>query len=338
MKIFQVGGSVRDELLGFEPKDRDWVVVNSSPEEMEENGFRPIGKDFPVFLHPETNEEYALARTERKSGVGYKGFEFYFDSSVTLEDDLKRRDFTINSMAKDGNGNIIDPFEGRLDLQNKIFKHTSSAFEEDPLRAIRFARFKSYDQLRDFSLDKETEVYLSRIITSKELKYISPDRVWMETRKALENNFSEEFFKALIEHQLTDPWFEGLKNISCDGDLPELKWADMQRINSFKLCSSLLTPNSFMKIQECLEQVINFIACTNKSEKLKLVEKINVHRNHEILMHFIKYEFLKKHWEYLEKIFELIMAIDFSVLANVDGAEVSHQKQLLYYEALRETI
>ena len=111
MKVFQVGGSVRDELLGVEPKDRDWVVVNSSPEEMEEKGFKPIGKDFPVFLHPETNEEYALARTERKSGVGYKGFKFYFDSSVTLEEDLKRRDFTINAIAKDQNGRIIDPFE-----------------------------------------------------------------------------------------------------------------------------------------------------------------------------------------------------------------------------------
>ena len=108
MEIFQVGGSVRDELMGVQPKDRDWVVVNSSPEEMEKDGFKPIGKDFPVFLHPETSEEYALARTEKKSGVGYKGFEFYFDSSVTLEEDLKRRDFTINSIAKDKNGNIME--------------------------------------------------------------------------------------------------------------------------------------------------------------------------------------------------------------------------------------
>ncbi len=164
MKVFQVGGSVRDELLGVEPKDRDWVVVNSSPEEMEENGFKPIGKDFPVFLHPETNEEYALARTERKSGVGYKGFEFYFDSSVTLEDDLKRRDFTINSIAKDENGNIIDPFEGRLDLQNKIFKHTSPAFEEDPLRVLRFARFKAYEKKVKKNIKKNT------LLTRKLLK------------------------------------------------------------------------------------------------------------------------------------------------------------------------
>ena len=170
MKIFQVGGSVRDELLGVEPKDRDWVVVNSSPEEMEEKGFKPIGKDFPVFLHPDTNEEYALARTERKSGVGYKGFKFYFDSSVTLEEDLKRRDFTINAMAKDDNGRIIDPYGGRVDLKNKIFKHTSPAFEEDPLRVLRFARFKSYKQLHDFYLHEETKILFDKIVASTELK------------------------------------------------------------------------------------------------------------------------------------------------------------------------
>tara|TARA_B100000214_G_scaffold262526_1_gene194032 strand:- start:338 stop:1354 length:1017 start_codon:yes stop_codon:yes gene_type:complete len=338
MKFFQVGGSVRDELLGVEPKDRDWVVVNSSPEEMEENGFKPIGKDFPVFLHPETNEEYALARTERKSGVGYKGFEFYFDSSVTLEDDLKRRDFTINSIAKDENGNIIDPFEGRLDLQKKIFKHTSPAFEEDPLRVLRFARFKAYKQLHNFNVHEETKGYFEKVIASKELKNLSPERVWMETKKALENKFSNEFFKALIDYHLTDPWFTGLKSISCDGDLPELKWADMQRINGFQLSESLPTPNSFLQIQESLKQVINFIDCKEKSEKLKLIENINVHRSYKILMQFNKYESLKEHWDYLEKIFKLVMAIDFSVLANVDASEVSHQKQLLYYEALQEII
>ena len=338
MKIFQVGGSVRDELLGAEPKDRDWVVVNSSPEEMVANGFKPIGKDFPVFLHPETNEEYALARTERKSGVGYKGFEFYFDSSVTLEDDLKRRDFTINSIAKDENGNIIDPFEGRLDLQNKIFKHTSPAFEEDPLRVLRYARFKTYERLHDFNLHEETEVYFEKIVASSELKDLSRERVWMETKKALENKFSNEFFKAVLDYHLTDPWFVGLKSISCDGNLPELKWADMQRINNFQLCASLPIPNSFLRIQESLNLVMDLIACENKSEKLKLLEKLNVHRNYEILMHFKQYDSLEEHWSYLEKIFKLVMTIDFSVLASVDASKVSHQKQLLYYEALQESI
>ena len=297
MKIFQVGGSVRDELLGVEPKDRDWVVVNSSPEEMEEKGFKPIGKDFPVFLHPETNEEYALARTERKSGVGYKGFKFHFDSSVTLEEDLKRRDFTINAMAKDDNGRIIDPYGGRVDLKNKIFKHTSPAFEEDPLRVLRFARFKSYKQLHDFYLHEETKILFDKIVASTELKDLSPERVWMETKKALENNFSDQFFETLIQYHLTDPWFKNLKSVSCDGDLPELKW-----------------------------------------EKLRLVEKMQVPRNYQILMHCKQYESLNEHRDYLEKIFQSVMAIDFSVLAGVNESEVSNQKQLLYHEALQEII
>ena len=137
MKIYEVGGAVRDALLNEEAKDKDWVVVGSSPEEMAANGFRPIGKDFPVFLHPETNEEYALARTEKKSGQGYHGFNFYFGKEVTLEEDLSRRDLTINAMARDDDGKIIDPFGGRKDLENKIFRHVSDAFSEDPLRAIR---------------------------------------------------------------------------------------------------------------------------------------------------------------------------------------------------------
>ena len=245
---------------------------------------------------------------------------------------------TINSIAKDENGNIIDPFKGRLDLQNKVFKHTSPAFEEDPLRVLRFARFKAYVQLHDFNLDEETEVYFEKIIASKELKDLSPERVWMETKKALENKFSSEFFKAVIDYHLTDPWFAGLKNISCDGDLPELKWADMQRINCFQLCASLPIPNSYIKVQEFLKQVINLIACKEKSEKLKLVEKINVRRNYEILMHFKQYQYLNKHQDYLEKIFKSVMSIDFSVLANFNESEVSNQKQLLYHEALQEII
>ena len=207
MKVFQVGGSVRDELLGFESQDRDWVVVNSSPEEMEKNGFKPIGKDFPVFLHPKTNEEYALARTERKSGVGYKGFEFYFDSSVTLEEDLRRRDFTINSIAKDQNGRLIDPYNGIEDLERKIFRHTSPAFAEDPLRVLRFARFKSYEQLHEFNLHKETAVFFKKIINANELQNLSPERVWMETKKALQNKYSDEFLKSVIEYQIINPWF-----------------------------------------------------------------------------------------------------------------------------------
>ena len=146
MKIFQVGGAVRDSFLGVEANDKDWVVVGSSPEKMISEGFKPIGKDFPVFLHPQSNEEYALARTEKKSGKGYKGFTFYFDETVSLEEDLKRRDFTINSIAKDKNGSLIDPYGGLEDLKNRIFRQTSESFSEDPLRSIRYAKFKKHTQ------------------------------------------------------------------------------------------------------------------------------------------------------------------------------------------------
>jgi tRNA nucleotidyltransferase/poly(A) polymerase len=270
--------------------------------------------------------------------LAIKDLNFILIQAVTLEEDLKRRDFTINAMAKDDNGNIIDPFEGRVDLKNKIFKHVSPAFEEDPLRVLRYARFKSYEQLHDFDLHEETKVLFAKIVASTELNDLSSERVWMETKKALENNCSDQFFKTLIQFHLTDPWFIDLKCVSCEGDLPELKWADMQRINCFQLCASLPVPNSYIKVLESLEQVINLIDSKNKSEKLRLVEKMNVRRNYEILMQFKQYGFLNEHQDYLEKLFQSVMAIDFSVMANVNESEVSNQKQLLYHEALQEII
>ena len=143
MKIYLVGGAVRDKLLGIPVKDRDWVVVGSSPDEMKEKGFKQVGKDFPVFIDPKTGEEYALARTERKSGHGYTGFEFDTNSNVTLEEDLARRDLTINAIAQDEDGNLIDPFNGQEDIKNKKLRHVSDAFSEDPLRVLRVARFYS---------------------------------------------------------------------------------------------------------------------------------------------------------------------------------------------------
>ena len=334
MEVFQVGGSVRDELLGFESQDRDWVVVNSSPEEMEKKGFKPIGKDFPVFLHPKTNEEYALARTERKSGVGYKGFEFYFDSDVTLEEDLKRRDFTINSIAKDQNGRLIDPYNGIEDLEKKIFRHTSPAFAEDPLRVLRFARFKSYEQLHEFNLHKETAVFFKKIINANELQNLSPERVWMETKKALQNKYSDEFFKAVIDYQITNPWFKDLKRVSCDGELPEFKWCDLQRVNDFKLFELMPIPNSFMATQKIFKQILDLVESKNIKYKLRLIEKINVHRNYEILLGIKRYKCLQEHKYYLEQILESVMAINFSSLKKFHASEVSDKKQLLYHEAL----
>lgn len=189
MKIYAVGGAIRDTLMGLPVHDIDYVVVGSSVEEMVAKGFRPVGKDFPVFLHPETQAEYALARTERKTGLGYKGFHFYADPSVTLEQDLERRDLTINAMAQevgaDGMqfGPIIDPYNGQEDLAAKVFRHVSDAFAEDPLRLLRIARFAA--RFPEFSVADETLRALKAIVQSGELNALSAERIWQELARGL---------------------------------------------------------------------------------------------------------------------------------------------------------
>jgi tRNA nucleotidyltransferase (CCA-adding enzyme) len=182
MRVFRVGGSVRDELLGLPDADRDFVVVGATPEEMVARGFLPVGKDFPVFLHPQTREEYALARTERKSGRGYHGFTFHTAPDVTLEDDLRRRDLTINAMARAEDGILIDPFGGAKDLRVGTLRHVSEAFAEDPLRVLRVARFAARF---GFAVAPETEALMQRIVGSGELAELAPERVWQELAKGL---------------------------------------------------------------------------------------------------------------------------------------------------------
>lgn len=196
MRIYQVGGAIRDELLGLEVKDRDWVVVGATPEQMTALGYRAVGKEFPVFIHPETGEEYALARTERKTGPGYKGFVFDTSEQITLEQDLQRRDITINAIARDENGNLIDPFNGRRDLEQKIIRHVSNAFVEDPLRVLRVARFAA--QL-DFPVAEETRALLQEISSTDELDSLTPERVWTETETALLTPQPRRYFEVLRE-------------------------------------------------------------------------------------------------------------------------------------------
>src|SRR5210317_1834686 len=198
MQVYLVGGAVRDERLGLPVSERDWCVVGATPDELTGKGFKQVGKDFPVFLHPESNEEYALARTERKTGHGYHGFNFYYGKEVTLEEDLSRRDFTINAIAKDSDGNIIDPYGGRDDIKNKIFRHVSDAFSEDPLRAIRLARFHTYEHLKDFTIDQTTEKMLEEIVSSGEIANLSSDRIWTETDRALSSENPNIFFEVII--------------------------------------------------------------------------------------------------------------------------------------------
>jgi tRNA nucleotidyltransferase (CCA-adding enzyme) len=182
MKSFLVGGSVRDDLLGLPVQDRDYVVVGADPEEMARKGFRPVGADFPVFLHPQTNEEYALARTERKTAPGYKGFVFHADRNVTLEDDLRRRDLTINAMARAEDGRLIDPHGGEKDLRAGLLRHVSESFAEDPVRILRVARFAARF---DFAVAPETMKLMARMVESGEADALVPERVWQELSRGL---------------------------------------------------------------------------------------------------------------------------------------------------------
>ncbi|WP_432697821.1 hypothetical protein ACQUQP_05610 [Marinobacterium sp. YM272] len=185
MQVYLVGGAVRDRLLGLRVKDRDWVVVGATPEQMIDAGFRPVGKDFPVFLHPDSAEEYALARTERKSGKGYTGFEFFASPEVTLEEDLRRRDLTINAIAEDSEGSLIDPYGGRQDLDARLLRHVSPAFREDPLRVLRTARFAARFADLGFQIADETLALMRKISQSDELDHLTPERVWQEFERAL---------------------------------------------------------------------------------------------------------------------------------------------------------
>lgn len=199
MQIYLVGGAVRDHLLNRPILERDYVVVGTTPEHLLTQGYQPVGKDFPVFLHPETKDEYALARTERKNGHGYQGFDFFTSPEITLEQDLYRRDLTINAMAMQDNGDIVDPYHGQQDLKNRILRHVSDAFLEDPLRVLRVARFAARYHAYGFSIAPETLQLMQKISESGELQHLSAERIWKETSRALEEKHAEIYFEVLRE-------------------------------------------------------------------------------------------------------------------------------------------
>ena len=197
MQIYLVGGAVRDSLINYPSSENDWVVVGATPEQMTDLGYKPVGQDFPVFIHPKTGEEYALARTERKSGHGYKGFEFYTSTEVSLEEDLIRRDLTINAMAQDDEGHIIDPFDGQKDLAHKLLRHVSEAFTEDPLRVLRVARFAARYAHLGFTVAPETMELMKSIVAKGEIEFLVAERVWKETSRALTEQSPQVFFEVL---------------------------------------------------------------------------------------------------------------------------------------------
>lgn len=197
MQIYQVGGAVRDRLLGLPVKDRDYVVVGATPEQMLAAGYRAVGKDFPVFLHPDTQQEHALARTERKTGKGYKGFSVYAAPEVTLQEDLARRDFTINAIAEADDGSLIDPFHGQLDIQKKLLRHVTDAFSEDPVRILRAARFLA--RFTEFTVAPETMLLMREMVAAGEVDALVAERVWQEIAKGLMEKQPSRMFEMLRE-------------------------------------------------------------------------------------------------------------------------------------------
>ena len=224
MQIYLVGGAVRDALLNRKVVERDYVVVGATPEEMLSQGFTQVGKDFPVFLHPKTQEEYALARTERKSGKGYTGFVCDASSSVTLEEDLLRRDLTVNAIAQDNLGNLIDPYGGKKDLENRLLRHVSEAFSEDPLRVFRVARFATRYAYLGFTIATETMALMQSMAQSGELSTLSAERVWQETKRSLLEKTPHVFFTVLNQAHGLNDWFTELER-NVDTALETLKTA-----------------------------------------------------------------------------------------------------------------
>ena len=338
MKIYEVGGAVRDALLDKKAKDKDWVVVGSSPEEMVSNGFKPIGKDFPVFLHPTSKEEYALARTERKTGHGYHGFNFYYGKEVTLEEDLSRRDLTINAIAKDSDGNIVDPYGGRDDIKKKIFRHVSDAFSEDPLRAIRLARFHTYEHLKDFAIDESTEKMLEEIVSSGEIANLSSDRIWTETDRALSSENPNIFFEVIIKYKMHSPFFNNLRVPICDTSSNNLvRWAELQANNDFSLGDNLPLPNAQKNASDVLMRLIKITKDMSSGSLIDFLPKINMERNQSLIIDLCCLPHLSDSKDLILRLLANTIKADFSVLKNIPTEKIFEEKHKIYKQIVNQS-
>ena len=337
MKTYLVGGAIRDNLLGLKPKERDWVVVGSSPDEMKSRGFKQVGKDFPVFIDPESGEEYALARTERKSGHGYTGFNFDYNSTVTLEEDLKRRDLTINAIAQDENGILIDPFNGQKDIELKKLRHVSDAFSEDPLRVLRIIRFKV--NLNDFEIAPETIEKIKEIIKSGELEYLTGERIWLELYKT--ENLSK-FFLYSIELNINF-LFPGLnaKTLSstqCDNLSLLDKFQSMSYViskfgkNIENFCNKIKVPNDYKDLAIMFHDNLVMLTTLNlfkvgSEEVLHMIRKLDIRKKSRLQNFFSVFRNLYPHQrETLEFFISLVDKVESYKLDSVhkskSGAEI----------------
>lgn len=308
MQTYLVGGAVRDKLLGLPVKDRDWVVVGATPEQMLSLGYKPVGKDFPVFLHPKTQEEYALARTERKQGRGYKGFALCADPSVTLEEDLKRRDLTINALAEDEKGRIIDPYGGQADLKQGLLKPVSPAFSEDPLRVLRTARFAARFANLGFQVAEETQALMQQLVKAGEMAFLTPERVWLEVEKALGSSQPGVFFTVLEQAGALEALWPQLAGFWKEHpELPQrLQQAAQDSLNPTEVLAVMLAAMPEAALQGFLEQlklpksVVQQVGVLNAVQEhpglqvsapeavLELLEKLDAWRRPELAANTLK--------------------------------------------------
>ena len=292
MKVYLVGGAVRDSLLGLPFHERDWLVVGATKEELTDKGYKQIGKDFPVFLHPETKEEYALARKERKTGAGHKAFSFEFDKNVSLEEDLERRDITINAIAQDDEGNFIDPYNGCKDIEDKIIRKVSKAFKEDPLRVLRVARFSAKLKKLGFTIEEGTKKEIRDIVNSGELKTLSKERIWMETHKALETDNPETYFDVINEcgalNQICPLNIIDTNYLSKAGKEEidtSFRWACLVSPSSLveEINNSFNAPKEFKEISVICNQIITFkgLDPISAEDIIELADKTDIYRKEE---------------------------------------------------------
>lgn len=295
IQVYLVGGAVRDQLLGIPIQEKDWVVVGARPEDLIERGYQQVGKHFPVFLHPQTHEEYALARIEKKSGHGYQGFSFQFSPHVTLEEDLSRRDLTINAMAMKHNGDIVDPFQGQKDIQQKMLRHVSEAFTEDPLRVLRVARFHARFYMFGFEVAKETLELMKNIVESGELSYLSAERLLQEWMKAFKTQHPEIFLKTLQDCGalklflpiISASLFEEFHRLCQRSSQPEFRFCFLMHLLSIDAANQLC---EHLKIPKRLDELRNrFTVYLDKlniqqyspSDILSLLQRLDAFRRTE---------------------------------------------------------
>jgi tRNA nucleotidyltransferase (CCA-adding enzyme) len=330
LKTYLVGGAVRDALLGLPVRERDWVVVGSSPQQMQAQGYQPVGKDFPVFLHPETKEEYALARTERKVGKGYKGFTFHADPNVTLEEDLIRRDLTINAIAQDETGTIFDPYNGQDDLKAKKLKHVSDAFAEDPVRILRIARFAA--KLPEFSVDPETNQLMQQMVHNGEVDALVAERVWQELRRALDEAAPDRFFAVLSACDALQILFPPLEN-----NIPDINQAQFTTAQRFALLFSSTAINDIKAICTRYKVPSEFRELALAYHQLKPMYHDLNSQDSQQLLNFLKRSDALRREQRFQEILELLAYLDGSdhspllktalkAIKNIDTAPLQEQQ------------